>query len=66
MEQSKRDELVELYIKKAQDIAKEWTIAHLDGEDTHPKYANEMFALHNLAEETLKIISKKLKEEDKE
>lgn len=50
---NKRDKQIEIFVTQAQSIAREWTIAEIDGEDTHPEYANKMFLVHELAKEVL-------------
>ena len=50
---TKRDKQVEVFIKQAEQVAREWTLAEIQGEDTHPLYANRMFLVHQLAKEVL-------------
>jgi len=49
----KRDKQIEIFIEQAQQIAREWTIAEIDGRDTHPEFANKMFIVHELAKQVL-------------
>lgn len=50
---NKRDKQIEVFIKQAEQVAREWTIAEIDGKDTHPEYADKMFLIHELAKEVL-------------
>lgn len=50
---NKRDQQLEAFIKQAERVAREWTIAEVEGTDTHPEYANKMFLIHELAKEVL-------------
>ena len=49
----KKDKQLEAFIKQAEEVAREWTIAEVEGKDTHPEFSNEMYLIHNLAKEVL-------------
>ena len=49
----KKDKQLEAFIKQAEEVAREWTIAEVEGKDTHPEYANKMYLIHELAKEVM-------------
>ena len=56
----KRDKQIEAFIKQVEEVAREWTIAEIDGKDTHPEFANKMFLIHELAKEVLNVEDDKI------
>lgn len=57
---SKRDKQIEAFIKQAEEIAREWTIAEIEGRDRHSEYTNKMYLVHELAKQVINA------EDDKE
>jgi len=49
----KRDKQVEIFIKQAEEIAREWTINEIEGKNTDPIFADKMYFIHQLAKEVL-------------
>jgi len=56
----KIDKQIEAFISQAQQVAREWTIAEIDGKEYSTEYSNKMYLIHELAKEVLRV------EDDKE
>lgn len=50
---NKKDKQIEAFIQQAEMVAREWTIAEIEGKDTHPEYANKMYLIHKLAKSVI-------------
>lgn len=60
----KKDKQIEAFIEQAQEIAREWTIAEIEGRDTHPEFANKMYLVHELAKKVISAEDDKVAEND--
>lgn len=49
----KRDKQIEAFINQAEEVAREWTIAEIEGRETDSEFANKMYLIHELAKEVL-------------
>ena len=52
---NKKDKQIEEFVKQAEMVAREWTIAEINGKDTHPEFSNKMFLIHELAKSVINI-----------
>jgi len=52
---TKKEKQIEVFINHAEEIAREWTIAEIEGEETHPKFADQMYLVHELAKKKCRI-----------
>lgn len=58
-------EVTNVFVEQAKAIAEDWTREYLDDGDTHPKYSDKMYLLHETGLEVIKAM-KEEKEEEKE
>lgn len=49
----KEEKQLQVFIEKAQKIAEDWIRAEIDGETTHPHYANKLYLLMCTAKEVM-------------
>lgn len=52
---NKKDKQIESFINQAEEIAREWTIAEIEGrgDESHPQFANKMYIVHQLAKSVI-------------
>jgi len=61
---TQRDKQIEAFVNQAEQVAREWTIAEIEGRDTHPVFANKMYLIHELAKSVFGVTDDEEKEND--